>query len=117
MKTSELTGEALDRFTALAQGWELTKDPMAFKDDSPQAGWWIWDKQLLIGVDYSPSTNWHQAGELIEKYKLDLWHEADDIWCSCTPKQSVQGWSSDGSTPMEAICKCVVAALGENNDD
>lgn len=82
MKTSELTGAALDWAVAKCEGLPLRLDPMGFKRDSPgspQAGWWVWfgtPFSMIVGYaqksnkdqrGYSPSTDWAQGGPIIER--------------------------------------------------
>jgi hypothetical protein len=71
-----LEGTALDWAVAVCEDKSIAFDPMGFKK-GPNAGFWIWDERdprnkiyQMIGADYSPSTNWSQAGPIIEKYNL-----------------------------------------------
>ena len=82
MKTSELTGAALDWAVAKCEGLPMILDPMGFRrgsPGSPQAGWWVWfgtpssmivghvQKSNRDGQGYSPSANWAQGGPIIER--------------------------------------------------
>jgi hypothetical protein len=71
---SELEGEELDRFVALADG---------YKDERPKDGQMIkGNHRILVGIqneysqsknhEYSPSTNWNQAGPIIERAGISL---------------------------------------------
>ena len=90
MKTSELTGAALD--------WAVEQI------DKPV--WWH-------GKTYQPSTNWAQGGPIIEREKIDIgpyrgaWRAARHV--STTP---IYGY---GPTPLIAAMQCYVASvLGED---
>lgn len=80
--TESLMGTALDWAVAKCEKLNVIEDPMGFKKDAPecsQAGFWVWDEtppctMQLIGINgqYSPSTNWSQAGPIIEKYNIAI---------------------------------------------
>jgi hypothetical protein len=74
------------------------------------------DKTMLIAVgygEYSPSTNWQQAGELVEKYKVELFnHIEDGSWSAYARGQTV-GEGGRADTPQRAICLAVLALEGE----
>lgn len=56
---------------------------------------------------YSPSTDWEQGGPLIEKYKIDLGpHENGIDWVA----QTERWMHSTGKTPLEAVCKAIIAS-------
>ena len=92
MKTSELTGAALDWAVARCEGG-------------------VGDNQL-IGAWYAPSTDWAQGGPIIEREKVDvMW--CGDRWCAytmCGDKQLV----TEGVTPLIAAMQGYVASkLGD----
>ncbi|OTA15015.1 hypothetical protein Xbed_03626 [Xenorhabdus beddingii] len=96
IKTSELTGRALD--------WAVAR---ATRTTMPSINQWIiWD-------DYHPSTNWLVCGQLIEEFSIRLGHAL--LWsANC---HYVSDDYLDGETPQIAICRAVVAAkLGEEVD-
>lgn len=90
IKTSKLSGAALDYAIAIVEGRTIKYDPMGFKKDAPeskQAGYWIWEDHgvnnqktcyWLIGSGYSPSTIWEQGGPIIEREKISLIRCSDD---------------------------------------
>jgi hypothetical protein len=94
VKTSELTGAALDWAVAMAENW--------------------------AGADFEVkpySTNWAQAGPIIEREKISLIEEADRTW-----QGSVGGatdleapfWFENGPTPLIAAMRCYAASkLGD----
>lgn len=95
MKTSELTGAALD--------WAVAKCA-----DLPYPH--VYDEQGGI-VEVSPSTDWAQGGPIIEREYMYL--EYSGIWRSyCT--QNGNSFMSVGPTPLIAAMRCYVASkLGD----
>lgn len=111
VKISEIKGAALDFAVAQCLGLPLKLDPMGFKKDSPsssQSGWWVWEGQFeiqeVVGLGYSPSTNWLQGGPIIEREKINLMY-TDNQWEADT--------SADcfglGNTALKAAMRCYVA--------
>ena len=103
MKTSELTGAALDWAVATANG------------DYPQ-----WDSEWKVfyaanGDDMNYSTNWAQGGPIIEREKIATRYDHDEQeWQATFPDMDgwVYGW---GTTPLIAAMRCYVASkLGDN---
>lgn len=102
MKTSELTGAALDWAVATAN------------EDYPQ-----WDSEWQVfyaanGDDMNYSTDWSQGGPLIERERITIrfWEgeSAVDAYKWDTP-------SSTGPTPLIAAMRCYVASkLGDEVD-
>ncbi|MBD2804100.1 DUF2591 family protein [Xenorhabdus sp. ZM] len=96
LKTSELTGRALDYAVAICEGWDL---------DS-----------LIENLENIPeySTEWSECGPLITEYSTELTHWNELEWSSrmagCTSEPS-------GETPQIAICRAIaVAYLDEEVD-
>jgi len=109
MKTSELTGHALDWAVATCEGGT------GFWHDGI-ATYWITldgkDRALRYGwaQSYSPSTNWAQGGAIIEREKIDVLYEHDLRWVAVPQK----GIESYGPTPLIAAMRCYVASkLGD----
>jgi hypothetical protein len=116
MKVSELTGSELDYWVAKAQGWE--------KKTFIRGGLVYWSNGVTSSINiesYTPTTNWQQCGELIEKFKLVISQNGDD-WTAQVNKprpptakpysaKSYLGPIGYGSTPQEAICRAVVASV------
>lgn len=86
VKTSTLTGAALDWAVATIEGLPIRHDPMGF-GNTENGGYWVWESELgrpylKIGPRprpdcneddyYSPSTRWILAGLLIERYRITL---------------------------------------------
>jgi hypothetical protein len=86
MKTSELEGAALDWAVAQCEG-QIYQGP-------------AWTKY---------STDWAQAGPIIEREKIALYLNGDDGWTG------EDGWKrATGLTPLVAAMRCYVARkLGE----
>lgn len=123
VKVSELKGVALDWAVATAEKEPIKLDPMGFWRDAPkssQCGYWIWDdtngfksaRFMLIGGDYSPSTDWKQGGDIIEKSKINLIY-TDDQWEADTSADCF----GFGGTALKAAMRCyVISKLGEEID-
>jgi hypothetical protein len=116
LKTSDLTGAALDWAVAKSEVVVLARDPMGFGDGS----WWTIEHtpfqdtpKQRVGFTYSPSTNWAQGGPIIER---------EGIATLPCPR----GWAArvgfggeyiEGPTPLIAAMRCFVASkLGDEVD-
>ena len=101
MKTSELTGPALD--------WAV------FLADKPSTA------ELFTAIHRTPppySTDWAQAGPIIERELIDLRHirSSTTYWEAWTPAPEHPDGevSACGPTPLIAAMRCYVASkLGE----
>jgi hypothetical protein len=126
VKTSELTGAALDYTVAAVEGRTLKRNPMG-----PQSGhgWWIWEATpsgrggidlsksvyLSIGKQYSPSTNWSQGGPIIKREHISLASPSSQLtmfWVAeSTAIRKHTQWDHD---PLIAAMCCYVASkLGD----
>jgi hypothetical protein len=95
MKTSELTGAALD--------WAVASIELIGHDDYTNV------LMVTVGDDndwrYNPSTDWTQGGPIIEREGIAL----IPGWTAERP-----GFSADGNTPLIAAMRCYVASkLGD----
>jgi hypothetical protein len=124
MKTSELTGAALDWAVARCEGF----DPETLNTKTGVV------YSLRYGV-YAPSTNWAQGGPIIDREDIAI-SPAPDGLCSAyksdgttrwltkggpTPTSGVEvfNWTykQQGYTPLIAAMRCYVASkLGDNID-
>jgi hypothetical protein len=96
MKTSELTGAALDWAVA-----EIEAIP-----SSTEA------KRAF----YKPSTNWAQGGKIIEREGIDLIKQ-DGYWDADDNGQAQMSCMVSGPTPLIAAMRCYVASkLGDEVD-
>jgi len=121
MKTSELTGAALDWAVAKCEGdvTELAYDGITwgFKLDGKLK---VLAKGWADSMSWHPSTNWAQGGPIIERVLLYPEPLLDDN-CSLI-EWFCYNWKGDGSdyygpTPLIAVMRCYVASkLGENVD-
>ena len=102
MKTSELTGAALDWAVAKCEGIDYMKDDVRFRG--------------AYARKYS--TDWSQGGAIIEREKIDvMW--CGDRWCAytadaeCTTGE-VRQLVTEGATPLIAAMRGYVASkLGD----
>ena len=110
MKTSDLTGAALDWAVAKCEGVIVSQS---------KGGWPVFvskDYADLCGDTYGtytsfrPSTNWSQGGPIIEREKIDLMYVAkDNDWIA----SRTMPWHH-GLTPLIAAMRCYVASkLGD----
>ncbi|MDC9607201.1 phage protein NinX family protein [Xenorhabdus griffiniae] len=139
IKTSALTGRALDWAVARAIGMDIY---ICGRSRDDEYGWIgnynvteaAFEKPIItVGLcgevriefqaeakPYSPSTDWAQCGQLIDKYIDDLTHMAfrGDHWVANCRAARIGDFSifktQTGDTPQIAICRAVVAAkLGD----
>jgi hypothetical protein len=101
MKTSELTGAALDWAVAKAEGYT----GVALES---RTGEW-----------YTPSTNWAQGGPIIERENINIetWHGAWQAELEFLPDDDThyRYGKGAGPTPLIAAMRCYVASkLGED---
>lgn len=101
MKTSELTGAALDWAVAKCEHpewWEMFVDMDT-----------IHGLRMDDGNDYTPSTNWEQGGPIIERERIATWGDGNLYW------EAECGWAwGKGPTPLVAAMRCYVASkLGD----
>jgi hypothetical protein len=95
MKTSELTGHALNWAVARCEGGV--------------------GKNQLIGTWYAPSTNWAQGGPIIEREFITIINAAgDDVWSAYPIADDPVAHRKSGPTPLIAAMRCYVASkLGD----
>jgi hypothetical protein len=111
LKTSELTGPALDWAVAKCEGYTKKLEELG----------WAWDPYC-----YEPSNDWQEGGPIIEREQLTLDLTSvgyDPTTDSCIKLDSPQWWSSKGETtgrgptPLIAAMRCYVASkLGDEVD-
>ena len=114
MKTSELTGAALDWAVAQAEG------NVRLQYDSREG---LIINNILGWIPYRPSAAWQQGGPIIEREKVDLFTEKQtypESWCASVARDqsghSLIGWRLHqyGPTPLIAAMRCFVASrLGD----
>lgn len=104
IKTSELTGAALDWAVAVCQNIEC--------DDENRP---IWFGDGETRIDYTPTTNWAQGGPIIEREGLGVVPSADDasVWVASIFEPDWK-FNRTGPTPLIAAMRCYVASkLGD----
>jgi hypothetical protein len=107
VKTSELTGAALDWAVAVADGLD-------YAVDMPQEiGGLLYYAENGEMHRYSPSTNWNLMGTIIEQNMISIapaLHEGWEAW-PWPIDEKIMAW---GDTPLEAAARCYVASkLGD----
>ena len=125
VKTSELTGAALDWAVALADGWEpdrLRDGQLRIKDGNnfryAVAGC---SPRVNPEYRYSPSTIWGQCGPLILKYQPALIPEAHDgaegteyseKWYANIYYNGGDEYTTEPcDSPLIAACRAIVATM------
>jgi hypothetical protein len=104
IKTSELTGAALDWAVAKAKGIELSNGyyNRLLVDGRMSAG------QKML-TPYNPSTDWSQGGPIIEREKIELesaGHGGNMEWLALIEADN----EFYGPTPLIAAMRCYVAS-------
>ena len=110
MKTSELTGAALDWAVAECEGLEPEINTgtlvIGTRFEANTA-----DKYFGCGFDetYNPSTNWSQGGPIIEREWISTFINGDDKWVA---SDGIKAAVAD--TPLIAAMRCYVSSkLGD----
>ena len=104
LKTSEMTGAALDWAVAKAEGMEIDGPSViickVYRDDEGLE--WV--------VQWEPTTNWAQGGPLIAQHIFLLEDLGDYEWGAT----AANGCKCRGDTVLQAVCRAyVLATLGE----
>lgn len=103
MRTSDLYGAALD--------WAVAKCEGFVQDDDP-----AWERGY---EPFSYSTDWSEAGPIIEREVIALIHPKYDCWTAHVYDKRVddESYTLDGPTPLIAAMRCYVASqLGDEVD-
>ena len=105
MKTSELTGAALDWAVAKCDGSEIFFD----KYDETYK---FFDREEGGERDWKPSTDWAQGGPIIGREKITVRFWVDEPFVHAY-KWNTEDWL-EGPTPLIAAMRCYVASkLGD----
>jgi hypothetical protein len=103
MKTSELSGTALD--------WAVAKCEGLINGDALDVG-------FIREGGYTPSTNWALGGAIIEREKISLiWMQFSDeqYWLASIDVEEQAEREEIADTPLVAAMRCYVASkLGDN---
>ena len=123
IKTSELTGAALNWAVAKADGKSPKIDCTSFQDAfiyRVYLGWSYAYSSSGSIVEYEPSTDWAEGGPIIEREGIGLDQYADyPKWQAFTPapEQPSGHCVCNGPTPLIAAMRCYVASkLGDEVD-
>ena len=103
MKTSELTGAALDWAVAKCEDLEhYFEDGLVCLKGQPFDTHWLY---------WTPSTDWAQGGRIIEREKIELFMR-DEKWFAYSSLSRPEDFY--GETPLIAAMRCYVASeLGD----
>jgi hypothetical protein len=104
IKTSELTGAALD--------WAVAKCENKGNDIEVHAGNVLYGRVTSGFVHFNPSTDWAQGGPIIEREGITIrfWENETHVHAY---KWNTEGWF-EGPTPLIAAMRCYVASkLGD----
>lgn len=114
LKTTELTGAALDIAVALALGWtcERAQDAQFMNE---------YGERKLVGyngpgiygqsVAFNPSTDWAHGGPLIDQFNVDIGHQDPGyVVASIYTPHGRYNVDYRGPDALTAICRAVVAA-------
>ena len=111
MKTSELSGAALNWAVAMAEGWQ----PERARDNQGEYWWLFKESRGMNPKHYHPSTHWGIGGHIIEREKLTVVYNERE--------EDAEGWRTIayhtgnieyGATPLIAAMRCYVASkLGD----
>jgi len=103
-KTSELTGDNLNRAVAFACGYDFHKS------------FFINSEKMIPMELWNPEQDWAQCGELADKFKIEIKHYPDGYEYPCGAIMLSENSTSliseqYGETVRQAICRCVVASV------
>jgi hypothetical protein len=117
LKTSELTGAALDWAVAKCEGIEL-ESGYGVQETSGYYNRLLVDGRMSKGqsmlVRYIPSTDWAQGGPIIELEGINLRALSGALWEAETWSAEGGQYLLDGPTPLVAAMRCYVASkLGD----
>jgi hypothetical protein len=105
IKTSELTGAALNWAVALCEGWQ----PERVSDDRGEYWWFFKDSRGMNPKHYHPSSHWGIGGAIIEREGISLYLYGDSEWDA-----HIGGKEYLATTPLVAAMRCYVASkLGD----
>jgi len=90
VKTSELTGAALD--------WAVAKCEVGAE--------FIGD----IDDPHFYSTDWAQGGPIIEREGIGIDRDDQDVWFASHDLSAETAWGATGATPLIAAMRCYVAS-------
>lgn len=102
VKTSELTGAALDWAVAKALGYDVFINP--FNDVMRR------QPEPIGCYRFSPSTDWHWAGQVIEQHKVQI-KPFDNPFSSWSALyRGWWGYSDSFASPLQALCRAIATS-------
>ena len=123
MKTSELTGHALNWAVAMAEGDKVFRprlgrpsnwDKEAYLKDGSDDRWVVRVENPRVAhfVDwtYNPSGDWMQGGPIIERECISIENKTDTGWWVATRIEGSSVSEEYGRTPLVAAMRCYVAS-------
>ena len=114
MKTSELTGAALDWTVAKAEGKAPKVDCTSFKGTFNYCVYLGWSYEHSSSgsiIEYRPSKDWARGGPIIEREMISVWPWDDVTWKAEAARDAIV---FEGPTPLIAAMRCFVASkLGD----
>jgi hypothetical protein len=129
MKTSELTGAALNWAVGVAQGMQWKSDPdIGLYTRSPSGSRYVLKVLDYATMEdwslrpYTPASSWAHAGPIIEREEISISREFASSrveWAAWTPapiRDDAEAFGY-GPTPLIAAMRCYVASvLGDTID-
>lgn len=121
IKTSELTGAALDFAVAKCENVSVGKVPQE-PHGFLETAWHPVTKWEDAGEIYTPSTNWSEGGPIIEREEISTVRcrisRGPVFWEACVGFEDEPGHALEvGPTPLIAAMRCYVASkLGDEVD-
>jgi hypothetical protein len=121
IKTSELTGAALDWVVAKAEGKTPKKQCTSFRDAfiyRVYLGWSYEHSSSGSIVEYRPSIDWVLGGPIIEREFISIINaDGDDVWSAYPITDDPVAHRKSGPTPLAAAMRCYCASkLGDTVD-
>jgi hypothetical protein len=104
MKTSELTGAALDWAVAKCEGY-FDMGMASVHDGVADV--------FYFGEAWKPSTDWSQGGPIVEREKIELFIR-DEKWFAYSSLSTPEDFY--GETPLIAAMRCYVASKQGEQD-
>jgi hypothetical protein len=120
MKTSGLTGAALDWAVALCEGaTNLRRNTHRFDTsfliDMPTGR--LDHKAIIFLKTYKPSESWNEGGPINERERITtgpIWHDSKLYWEAYKESPDNENEYFEGETMLEAAMRCYVASkLGD----
>ena len=113
MKTSELTGAALDWAVAKCEGYTDLHKIEGRMPHEPQLG--MFPPRKEYGVmelwELSFSSDWNKGGWIIEREKINVSLSATAPWMAWLYDGLEMIELMDGETPLQAAMRCYVASV------